>query len=113
MNIQTMTHQLSSSRSGEMQPNTNFIKHEIGNKIVSDTLNASFNEFACTRKSIMVVIAIIMVLNHILNMPYADKSMPNKTFVTIKIPPIDSIVDFILLDITGLVLEVDNSRSNS
>ena len=46
---QTITHQLSSIRSGERQPITNFIKNEIGSKIVSDTLKASFNDITCTR----------------------------------------------------------------
>lgn len=94
---QTITHQLSSIRSGERQPITNFIKNEIGSKIVSDTLKASFNDITCTRKSMMVVTAITIVLNHILKGAYADRSKPNRRLTAIKIPPIESIVDFIFV----------------
>lgn len=108
-----MRHQLSSIRSGEKQPKTNFIKHEIGSKMVSDTLNASFNLSVCTRNSKIVVIAIIIVLNHILNVPYADRSKPNKRLAAIKTPPIESIVDFIFIKVRELVLVEDSLRSNN
>lgn len=94
---QTITHQLSSIRSGDKHPNISFIKHEIGSKMVSETLKASFSIITCTRKSMTVDTAITIVLNHILNEPYADRSIPKKRLTAIKIPPIESIVDFIFV----------------
>lgn len=93
----TTIHQLSSIRSGDIQPNISFIKHEIGSKMVSETLKASFSIITCTRKSMTVDTAITIVLNHILNEPYADRSIPKKRLTAIKIPPIESIVDFIFV----------------
>lgn len=94
---QIIIHQLSSIRSEERHPITNFTKHDIGSKIVSDTLKASFNDITCIRKSMMVVNAITIVLNHILKGAYADRSKPKNRLATTKIPPIESIVDFIFI----------------
>lgn len=94
---QQITHQLSSKCSGDTNPSNSLTTPVIGSKMVNDTLNASFNVIVCTRKSKMVVIAIMIVLNHILNELYADISKPNRRLVTIKMPPIESIVDFIFI----------------